>query len=126
MRDQIKINHNSIAQIYNEGYDLGRIRQLEAQQYALLHQQVIRSGGGCSGNVKTAFNELQRHGLNELGGVGENDNPFKSAESSAKWTWKPGNCRVKKCPSPKPTEVGPCSVCRHCQREFDAGRDPTK
>ena len=42
------------------------------------------------------------------------------------WKWKQGVCQVKACPSPKPTEVGPCSVCRHCQREFDEGRDPTK
>lgn len=41
--------------------------------------------------------------------------------------WKKGYCRVEACPSkPKQTDVGPCSVCRRCQRLFNAGADPTK
>jgi hypothetical protein len=33
-----------------------------------------------------------------------------------------GRCRVPECPSPKPTEVGPCDVCMgSCQPRFDKG-----
>ncbi|HSX45336.1 MAG TPA: hypothetical protein VLF39_04515 [Candidatus Saccharimonadales bacterium] len=43
------------------------------------------------------------------------------------WKWKQGICQVESCPTrPGKTEVGPCSVCRKCQAEFDKGRDPTK
>ena len=45
---------------------------------------------------------------------------------AANWSWKRGFCRVKSCPKPQPTEVGPCDVCRHCQAEFDRGNDPTR
>jgi hypothetical protein len=47
-------------------------------------------------------------------------------EGKESWKWKMGKCVVPKCSSPKPTEVGPCSVCRHCQAIFDKGGDPTK
>ena len=43
------------------------------------------------------------------------------------WKWKQGICVVKSCPTrPGKTMVGPCSVCKHCQSLFDAGKDPTK
>jgi hypothetical protein len=35
------------------------------------------------------------------------------------WPFRKGICVVKDCPSPKPTEVGPCSVCRNCQTLFN-------
>lgn len=41
------------------------------------------------------------------------------------WKWKKGICQVKECPSrPAKTEVGPCSVCRKCQKIFDKGEQP--
>lgn len=41
------------------------------------------------------------------------------------WSWTRGVCRVDECPTkPRQTEVGPCSVCRGCQAEFDRGRNP--
>lgn len=44
-----------------------------------------------------------------------------------KWNWKKGVCRVEECPTrPGKTDVGPCSVCRGCQHEFDKGGNPTK
>ena len=36
-----------------------------------------------------------------------------------KFKTKPGKCRVEECPSPKPSEVGPCDVCMCCQAKFD-------
>ncbi|MDB5165962.1 MAG: hypothetical protein JWM37_34 [Candidatus Saccharibacteria bacterium] len=47
-------------------------------------------------------------------------------EGKEKMSWKDGVCRVKSCSSPRPTKVGPCSVCRNCQHMFDKGIDPTK
>lgn len=38
-----------------------------------------------------------------------------------KFKTKIGKCRVEQCPSPKPTEVGPCDVCMCCQANFDKG-----
>jgi hypothetical protein len=51
----------------------------------------------------------------------------KTGEDKSKWKWKQGVCQVKQCPTrPSKTEVGPCSVCRRCQKIFDGGGDPTK
>ncbi|MFO0971658.1 MAG: hypothetical protein U0520_04930 [Candidatus Saccharimonadales bacterium] len=42
------------------------------------------------------------------------------------WQWSRGVCRVEACPTrPGRTDVGPCSVCRGCQHEFDHGRNPS-
>lgn len=39
-----------------------------------------------------------------------------------KFKTRTGRCRVPECPSPKPTEVGPCDVCMiSCQPRFDKG-----
>ncbi len=41
--------------------------------------------------------------------------------------WKKGVCRIKACSSrPGTTEVGPCRICKNCEAEFNAGRDPSK
>ncbi len=59
-------------------------------------------------------------------------NPFeqaveKASEDKEDWKWSKGVCQVKSCSSrPGQTEVGPCSVCKNCQKKFDAGEDPTK
>lgn len=37
------------------------------------------------------------------------------------WRWKNGKCRVPNCPRPKPTKIGPCSVCRTCQHYAEKG-----
>ncbi len=51
----------------------------------------------------------------------------EDGENKKGWRWKRGVCRVDNCPTrPGQTEVGPCEVCRCCQRWFDKGRDPTK
>lgn len=118
--------HETLVVARIAGADPEYIRRLERRQYELLHRQPIRSGGGCLGESESTFNP---NGPNDIvgDGVGESRDPFRPAsENKANWKWKQGVCQVKVCPSPKPTEVGPCSVCRRCQAEFDAGRDPTK
>lgn len=123
-RQQIVANRQAVQAARAQGADPTELRMLEQRQYQLLHLQPIRSGGGCPGEVVSAFGENVSEDRN---GVGEDGNPFKSStESKEGWQWKSGVCRVKSCPSPKPTKVGPCSVCSRCQREFDSGRDPTK
>lgn len=126
---EIRQVHAELLVAQTANADPAYIYSLQQRQYRLLHQQDIQSGGGCAG---TAVNAFKRGNSTDSGqqfetGVGENDNPFESnAEDKSSWKWKQGVCQVKTCPSPKPTEVGPCSVCRRCQYEFDAGRDPTK
>ena len=44
-----------------------------------------------------------------------------------KFKTRTGRCRVPECPSPKPTEVGPCDVCMiYCQPRFDKGHNISK
>jgi hypothetical protein len=56
--------------------------------------------------------------------LGDSESLFEKGKES--WKFKRGICQVPACRSPKPTEVGPCSVCRNCQDMFDHGFDPTR
>jgi len=116
---EIIANHRMLRVARRNNASEAQIRRLEQMQYQLLHRHTIHSGGGCPGEVQSAFDRLNQG----PDGVGENANPFRMETG---WRWKSGVCRVAVCPSPKPTDVGPCDICRRCQREFDAGRDPTK
>jgi hypothetical protein len=50
---------------------------------------------------------------------------LEAKEDRNKWKWSKGLCVVKECPSrPAKTEVGPCNVCRNCQKIFDNGNTP--
>lgn len=43
------------------------------------------------------------------------------------YNWKKGICRIKSCDSKgKPVEVGPCRICKNCEKKFDKGLDPSK
>lgn len=96
------------------------MQQIDLQRAELrrdIARQNIAVGGGCPGKNADNF------------GGDDSDPRIGAAETSADqkdWKWKSGVCKVKSCPSPKPTEVGPCSVCRSCQHIFDSGGDPTK
>jgi hypothetical protein len=60
-------------------------------------------------------------------GLGLNDLARSLKDGKEIWGWKQGVCRVLSCRTrPQKTDVGPCSVCRSCQRKFDKGDDPTK
>ncbi len=42
------------------------------------------------------------------------------SRSESSWDWKDGYCRVEQCDNKgKKTEVGPCDVCKDCQKKFD-------
>ena len=88
-------------------------------QLALL--QSVQEGKvmiGCGGAIAIDSDKPEQ-AFNNIFGGGEKNNEA--------WSWKNGVCRVEKCPSrPKTTMVGPCSVCKRCQRLFDDGVDPTK
>ncbi|HVU60009.1 MAG TPA: hypothetical protein VHC98_04190 [Candidatus Saccharimonadales bacterium] len=92
------------------------------RRQAVLDRQVARQnvsvGGGCMGEQSNTFRSDQ-HGATGGTTSAESDSP-------ADWKWQRGHCRNPQCRSPQPTEVGPCHICRNCQHEFDAGRDPTK
>jgi hypothetical protein len=71
--------------------------------------------------VTMSVEQAKQLGL-KVNGVGE-----LVDEGKKNWKWKKGVCQVKTCSTrPGKTEVGPCSVCRNCQRKFDKGLDPTK
>jgi hypothetical protein len=95
----------------------------EAELMRNLARQNFKVGGGCAGEVG---GEKGTDGLRSgSSGAGINEARDGESESSGSWTWKKGVCRIKSCPSPKPTDVGPCSICRGCQHKFDSGQDPT-
>jgi hypothetical protein len=58
-------------------------------------------------------------------GVGTSDLASLIQKGRENWKTSKGACRVKNCPSPKPTDLGPCQVCLcSCQPIFDRGREP--
>lgn len=43
-------------------------------------------------------------------------------EEKKNWRYREGYCRVTSCGSrPKKTQVGPCDVCKNCEKKFDSG-----
>lgn len=55
-------------------------------------------------------------------GVKPDDLALLIKYGTEKFKTRIGRCRVPECPSPKPTEVGPCDVCMgSCQPRFDRG-----
>jgi hypothetical protein len=98
------------------------LEEIRARQTALqrnIAKRNLRIGGGCAGDRESNFN-------GDDSPDGADVSETTSGEDSTDWTWKKGVCRVEACKSPKPTEVGPCHVCRNCQHMFDKGIDPTK
>lgn len=72
--------------------------------------------GGSSKNVKSDTSSDET-----------NEDEQDAIEHNEEWTWKRGVCRVDSCPTrPGKTQVGPCAVCKRCQKMFDKGIDPTK
>jgi hypothetical protein len=72
----------------------------------------ISPSGGCAGSTANNFKTL-----------GDIESKESTIDKKS-WKWKIGKCQVKTCPSPNPTEVGPCNVCRKCQDKFDSGDNP--
>lgn len=122
----------AIERMRSSGVSAGQIQQVQMSLARMVVTQKIRTGGGCAGSTKNMFGARDGEtiaGAEFENGVGESASPYaeSSSEDKSSWKWKKGVCVVKKCATrPGQTDVGPCSICRHCQAEFDAGRDPTK
>jgi hypothetical protein len=122
-RAQIVIQQNRLDAAERAGASQAALMKQQQQLNRLLARSNIKVGGGCAGNTHFGSADPDSSpGSSILGGGAD----VKNSGDKKDWKWKKGNCQVKTCPSPKPTEVGPCSVCRRCQAEFDAGRDPAK
>ncbi len=80
--------------------------------------------GGCNGYSGNNFNTIisSQYG-NQLADVTTVQPGDKERKT---WKWQFGYCRAPQCRSPKPTWVGPCSVCERCQFMSDIGKDLTK
>ncbi|MFZ1248903.1 MAG: hypothetical protein WAQ24_01115 [Candidatus Saccharimonadales bacterium] len=116
--------HHDILRAQAAGMQQAHIMQLRSNLDRQVARTNIKVGGGCAGNVSPNKDGTGNDGL---AGLNADSNSQGSAEDSKEnWKWKTGKCQVKACPSPNPTEVGPCSVCKRCQAEFDKGHDPTK
>lgn len=83
------------------------------------HERMLACGGGFGASE----NILDNSPANIFATIFGNE----STEALKSWDWKPGLCRIENCPtSPRITKVGPCSICKICQNQFDKGRDPSK
>jgi hypothetical protein len=119
------------------------LRQRLDEKFLPATQQMSKSMPvrGLQMEVERAFITLSSRGdiLTGCGGSMKTTKPLMDADPSdvfaaifgdegkEGWTWKKGVCRVDNCPTrPSYTEVGPCDVCRSCQRWFDRKRDPGK
>ena len=102
---------------YDDGDQL-RFAQLANQTQAVA--ETTACGGGASGkDTDKGLEKSETAVADEARGV--------INKTDEVWKWKKGICRVESCPTrPGKTEVGPCDVCRRCQRVFDKGIDPTK
>lgn len=131
-RRRILSHHRKIEQAVMAGANQAEISRMIAERNSMMIHANVKVGGGCAGSVtESRMSSFQQLGpairLSAIGEVvsTEGTQSTEEAGDSDTWTWTIGVCQVKACPSPKPTEVGPCSVCRHCQAEFDKGIDPT-
>lgn len=75
-----------------------------------------RAAAICGGNGKPSADSVAADAAEAYG---------NAKEDIETWSYKPGYCRLKSCVwEGQITEVGPCNVCRSCQRKFDAGAKP--
>lgn len=123
-RRRILSHSMKIEQAMRTGANQAEINRMLAQRDSMMIHAKVKVGGGCAGGVSESqtFLGQQLGPAFRLSPLGE---AMTTDDDADTWSWKPGVCQVKACPSPKPTEVGPCSVCRRCQAEFDKGLDPT-
>ena len=118
LRDLVIANKNLKVYIAN-GMSQDVINAMQMRIDRKVADLNVKVKGGCPGEIGQNFGGS---GENILGQPGD----IESSSDKKDWKWKVGKCQVKTCPSPNPTEVGPCSVCRSCQAKFDKGQDPTK
>lgn len=105
------------------------VMALTMQQNRSIAKTNIRPpGGGCPGKNTTQFDDSLGDPGGDVAGLTGVDGETKNSDDDPNsWKWSKGMCAVKSCPTrPGQTMVGPCSICKRCQKEFDKGRDPTK
>lgn len=115
------------------GYSASEIAAIESRNNRIIAEQGIQVGGGCGGVITGNFSKKQDKAdilSNPLLTEQEREQlleEISSDDEQTSWAWKPGVCRVESCYTrPGQTQVGPCAVCRGCQKLFDMGIDPTK
>lgn len=89
-------------------------------------QSLIHENRGLQKTIVFCGVSISTDKADELGlKIGETSDLIEKGEQS--WTYRKGVCRIVSCTSrPGKTDVGPCSICRDCQKRFDKGEDPTK
>lgn len=106
--------------------NLGNIIEAQIALRQAVQVAIISGCGGGSGGKKSAKSSKSNKQSSNSETDEEND-PDSAIEQNEDWTWKRGQCRVDACPTrPGKTMVGPCAVCKRCQKLFDKGIDPTK
>lgn len=56
-------------------------------------------------------------------GVELSDTSDLISQGKESWKWTEGKCRMQQCPNKNRTvKVGPCNICRDCQKLFDSGK----
>lgn len=130
------IRHNElrIQDMQTNGMDVYDVMMMDAANNSIVAQQNFTVGGGCLGENGNQFGNRDE-ASGEDGNTSNNAQAAakvgpaasQSGEDRSKWKWRRGTCRVETCATrPGKTAVGPCDVCKRCQRVFDNGGDPTK
>jgi hypothetical protein len=128
----IRENELQIQQMQSSGADVYDIMLLDAGNNSIVAQQNFTVGGGCIGENGAQFNKREGNSRdaesqNAEAATSAAQGGGKSGEDRSKWKWRKGTCRVETCATrPSKTAIGPCDVCKRCQRVFDKGGDPTK
>jgi hypothetical protein len=82
----------------------------------------VTNAGGAERASGTVFNGCDTSiGSNTNGNLTQTG--MANAQNPENWVWKKGKCQVDECPSRKNNnlvDVGPCDVCKGCQRLFDS------
>lgn len=104
-----------------------------SQQVNLLNEignagrDAIAQGKVVSGCGLTIGGDKEHDLSNQLSDLGYGNKTEAQSNKKEDWKWKTGVCIVPKCPTrPGKTKVGPCSICKHCQLQYDMGKDPEK
>ncbi|HJP96703.1 MAG TPA: hypothetical protein VJ843_05040 [Candidatus Saccharimonadales bacterium] len=130
----IRHNELQIQKMQRSGMDVYDVMMLDARNNGIIAQQNFTVGGGCLGENGNQFGDRTKGGNAETqaqnraqagGKVAQSTG--SSGEDRSKWKWRRGTCRVETCATrPDKAMIGPCDVCKRCQRVFDNGGDPTK
>jgi hypothetical protein len=132
-------NHHIDASIFgqetahqiNETRHFLSIGDAVSAQLALRHAVEVAVISGCGGGAGASGKGFKKGITSKIKNRSESSDEDGEDEvndtENEDWTWTRGQCRVDACPTrPGKTMVGPCAVCKRCQKMFDKGIDPTK